>query len=172
MYFQIPGRWQVFIDQLKSSALEDCAAFYESDINMLLQKYENSQCRCFLYLLYTCSYYDFIFEQVLLMKQSCWYVFTYMYNKEHDILYNNKKIYVVSCLVLTWRLGTSHLWTRLQLYSSNCSLGQCIKVAFCIVNVYCLFFRVLTFSSFAFNIFFVCPDQFGGCYLWGCGWPQ
>ena len=39
---QIPGRWQVFIDQLQSSALEDCAAFYESDIHMLLSSYENS----------------------------------------------------------------------------------------------------------------------------------
>ena len=32
----------MFIDQLQSSALEDCAAFYESDINMLLSSYENS----------------------------------------------------------------------------------------------------------------------------------
>ena len=39
---QIPGRWQVFIDQLQSSALQDCAAFYESDIDMLLSEYENS----------------------------------------------------------------------------------------------------------------------------------
>jgi hypothetical protein len=39
---EIPGRWQVFIDQLQSGALEDCAAFYESDIHMLLSSYENS----------------------------------------------------------------------------------------------------------------------------------
>ena len=39
---QIPGRWQVFIDQLQSSAQEDCAAFYESDVSLLLIKYENS----------------------------------------------------------------------------------------------------------------------------------
>lgn len=32
----------MFIDQLQSSALEDCAAFYESDVNMLLKKYESS----------------------------------------------------------------------------------------------------------------------------------
>ena len=32
----------MFIDQLKSSALEDCAAFYESDITVLLMKYEKS----------------------------------------------------------------------------------------------------------------------------------
>jgi hypothetical protein len=39
---EIPGRWQVFIDQLQSSAQEDCAAFYESDVSLLLIKYENS----------------------------------------------------------------------------------------------------------------------------------
>lgn len=32
----------MFIEQLQSSALEDCAAFYESDITLLLTKYENS----------------------------------------------------------------------------------------------------------------------------------
>ena len=32
----------MFIDQLQSSALQDCAAFYESDIDMLLSEYENS----------------------------------------------------------------------------------------------------------------------------------
>lgn len=32
----------MFIDQLQSTALEDCAAFYESDITLLLTKYENS----------------------------------------------------------------------------------------------------------------------------------
>ena len=32
----------MFIDQLKSSALEDCAEFYESDITVLLMKYERS----------------------------------------------------------------------------------------------------------------------------------
>lgn len=40
---QIPGRWQVFIDQLKTGALEDCAAFYESDVTALLDTYENSK---------------------------------------------------------------------------------------------------------------------------------
>lgn len=32
----------MFIDQLKSSALEDCAAFYESDVTVLLTRYQNS----------------------------------------------------------------------------------------------------------------------------------
>ena len=32
----------MFIDQLQSSALEDCAAFYESDINLLLRSYDSS----------------------------------------------------------------------------------------------------------------------------------
>ena len=32
----------MFIDQLQSSALEDCTAFYESDVNVILGKYENS----------------------------------------------------------------------------------------------------------------------------------
>ena len=38
---QIPGRWEVFIDQLRVSALEDCATFYDSDMAVLLRKHDN-----------------------------------------------------------------------------------------------------------------------------------
>ena len=40
---QIPGRWEVFIEQLKTGALEDCVEFYVSDVALLLDKYGNSK---------------------------------------------------------------------------------------------------------------------------------
>ena len=44
---QIPGRWEVFIERLKTGALEDCAAFYVSNVALLLEKYGNSKSNIF-----------------------------------------------------------------------------------------------------------------------------
>lgn len=32
---QIPGRWEIFLKELKISAVEDCITFYESDMEVL-----------------------------------------------------------------------------------------------------------------------------------------
>ena len=40
---QIPGRWEVFIDQLRVSALEDCLTFYESNMALLNKKHSNGK---------------------------------------------------------------------------------------------------------------------------------
>lgn len=40
---QIPGRWEVFIDQLTVSALEDCLTFYESNMALLNKKHDNGE---------------------------------------------------------------------------------------------------------------------------------
>ena len=38
-FSQIPGRWEVFIDQLKVNALDDCVVFYESDMNVIQRQH-------------------------------------------------------------------------------------------------------------------------------------
>ena len=37
MIFKIPGRWEVFISELRLNALEDCIVYYESDMMLLIQ---------------------------------------------------------------------------------------------------------------------------------------
>jgi len=32
---QIPGRWEIFLNELRISAVEDCIKFYESDMKLL-----------------------------------------------------------------------------------------------------------------------------------------
>ena len=32
---QIPGRWEIFLNELRISAVEDCIKFYESDMKIL-----------------------------------------------------------------------------------------------------------------------------------------
>ena len=41
--WQIPGRWEVFIDQLRVSALEDCLTFYESNMAILNKRHDNGE---------------------------------------------------------------------------------------------------------------------------------
>ena len=38
---QIPGRWEVFISELRVGALEDCVTFYESDMKLLFRMNNN-----------------------------------------------------------------------------------------------------------------------------------
>lgn len=43
---QIPGRWAVFIDQLKVSSLEDCLTYYESDMAVIIRQHRNGRYVC------------------------------------------------------------------------------------------------------------------------------
>lgn len=40
---QVPSRWNAFLEQMHLSSVEDCIKFYETEINLLLKKYNQGK---------------------------------------------------------------------------------------------------------------------------------